>query len=519
MKKLVSLLLVLAMAAAMLASCGGGNSSQSKTESESTSESSSESTSESESTRDWSTVNFGGEDLKVSISVNMDRECTFPAADIYTRGPDHVSSDNVQKMVSDRNLQVASTLGLNVIYEETDWHWDEVYPHLQQLVQLGSADAPDIYNNDIFGLLRGMLNNQFRNVLDPDASMGEKSYFDFTHESWYWDYMQGTSFTSEKIYLVAGDYFIDMIRMAWVLYVNTELFNEVWSSAFGTTEDLYRLVLEGGFDYSYLAFFFEGGHRDTVNTGVTDKEDEVIGLIASSCFNRMLLWSGGLTAAIVDDGGARIGVRETLPDFYEMCQAYCSMYQAPGLLRTTGNLDATELFLQKTSLFVSAVLGEMESEQVRGVEGLTKGVLPAPKYIADQQEEYHTVVHDQAEIAAILNTTSKFTEATAWLQYSNELSVPVLKEYYDKSLKLKYNDDPLNKQMIDLVHDTIDDPFESVLMNYILGSATEDSQQPITIIDACAKEFKDTFNSDYESRLDAYISKFEEVYDMYMDLD
>jgi hypothetical protein len=165
------------------------------------------------------------------------------------------------------------------------------------------------------------------------------------------------------------------------------------------------------------------------------------------------------------------------------------------------------------------VLGEMESEQVRGVEGLTKGVLPAPKYIADQQDAYHTVVHDQAEIAAILNTTSKFTVASAWLQYSNELSVPVLKEYYDKSLKLKYNDDPLNKQMIDLVHDSIDDPFESVMMCYILGSATEDSQQPITIIDACAKEFKDTFNSDYESRVGAYVTKFEEIYDTYMDLD
>ena len=233
----------------------------------------------------------------------------------------------------------------------------------------------------------------------------------------------------------------------------------------------------------------------------------------------MVLWGSGLTAAIVDDGGARIGVRETLPDFYDMSLAYNSMYQSAGLLRTTGNLDATELFLQKTSLFVSAVLGEMESEQVRAVEGLTKGVLPAPKYDVEKQDRYHTVVHDQAEIAAILNTTAKFTEASAWLQMQNELSVPVLKEYYDKSLKLKYNDDPLNKEMIDLVHDTIDDPFESVMMCYILGSATESSAQPITIIDACAKANKDTFNSDYEALYDAYVTKFEEVYDTYMDLD
>ena len=83
--------------------------------------------------------------MKISISVNQDVECTFPAADIYTRGPDHASSDKVQKMVLDRNAYVSDTLGLSIVYEETDWRYDGVYPHLQQLVQLGGSDAPDIY--------------------------------------------------------------------------------------------------------------------------------------------------------------------------------------------------------------------------------------------------------------------------------------------------------------------------------------------------------------------------------------
>jgi hypothetical protein len=179
---------------------------------------------------------------------------------------------------------------------------------------------------------------------------------------------------------------------------------------------------------------------------------------------------------------------------------------------------ATTLFLDGTYLFALSMMGEMESETVRDSQ-VNKGVLPLPKFDQALQTDYYTLVHDQVDIACILNNARHFSEASAYLQKASEDSVSIMKEYYDKSLKLKYNDDPLNKQMIDLVHDSIDDPFESVMMCYILGSATEDSQQPITIIDACAKEFKDTFNSDYESRVGAYVTKFEEIYDTYMDLD
>jgi hypothetical protein len=184
----------------------------------------------------------------------------------------------------------------------------------------------------------------------------------------------------------------------------------------------------------------------------------------------------------------------------------------------TNVLGSTELFLQKTSVLAMSVLGEMESEQVRSVEGLTKGVMPYPKYSMTEQEQYHTLVHDQAEIAAIMNTTSKFTEASAWLQMMAEESVAVLSEYYEKTLKLKYNDDPLNKQMIDLVHDTIDSPFESLMINYITG-ASDAATSIYSLFDAIAKNNDDSFNSSYESKYDAFNTKFEEIRDKYLELD
>ena len=518
LRKLIAMLLVAVMSVAVLASCGGGGESQSQSKPSSSESQSqgSESGSEEGEGSDWTNVNFGGEELKISISVNQDSECTFPAADIYTRGPDHASSDNVQKMVIDRNAYVADSLGLSIVYEETDWAYDGVYPHLQQLVQLGGSDAPDIYNNDIYGMLRGMLDNAFRNVLDPDESLNETSYFNFETDGWYWDYMQGTTFDPEKVYLVASDYFIDMIRMAWVIYVNVELYNEAWGSAY-SLEDLYLMTLEGVWDYSFLMQLAEESHRDTVNQGITDKEDEVIGFVGNSVMPRVFIWTNGLSIAEFDENGYPVELREALPDLYESALGYRDLYNNKGVMVTTNVLGSTELFLQKTSVLAMSVLGEMESEQVRSVEGLTKGVMPYPKY-GEAQEWYHTLVHDQAEIAAIMNTTSKFTEASAWLQMMAEESVAVLGEYYEKTLKLKYNDDPLNKQMIDLVHDTIDSPFESLMISYITG-ASDAATNIYSLFDAMAKNADDSFNSSYESKYDAFNTKFEEIRDKYMELD
>ena len=517
MKRVISMLLVLCFAMTMLASCGGGGESQSQSKPSSESQSQSQGGSESESGTDWTNVNFGGEELKISISVNQDEECTFPAADIYTRGPDHSSTDKVQKMVSERNILVSNTLGLSIVYEETDWKYDGVYPHLQQLVQLGGSDAPDIYNNDIYGMLRGMLDNAFRNVMDPDEDLGEESHFNFEADGWYWEYMQGTTFDPDKIYLIASDYFIDMIRMAWVIYVNVELYDEAWGSAYAL-EDLYRLTLIGQWDYSFLMQLAEESHRDTSVPGVTDEGDEVIGFVGNSVMPRVFVWTNGLTLVEYDENGYPGALRMTLPDYYESALGYRDLYNHKGVMATANVLGATELFLQKTSVMAMSVLGEMESEQVRSVEGLTKGVMPYPKYNMDEQKQYHTMVHDQAEIAAIMNTTSKFTEASAWLQMMAEESVAVLGEYYEKTLKLKYNDDPLNKQMIDLVHDTIDNPFESVMMSYITG-ASDVATNIYSLFDAIAKNNDDSFNSSYEGKYDAYNTKYEEIRQKYLDLD
>ena len=100
--RLMTLLLALSLVVSLAACGGGGESSQSQ---------SAPGGSSSESEKDtWENVNFGGEELHIEVSANQDYEVTFPPADIYTKGPDSLNEDPVQKKVYDRNLTVASML-------------------------------------------------------------------------------------------------------------------------------------------------------------------------------------------------------------------------------------------------------------------------------------------------------------------------------------------------------------------------------------------------------------------------
>ena len=103
-------------------------------------------------------------------------------------------------------------------------------------------------------------------------------------------------------------------------------------------------------------------------------------------------------------------------------------------------------------------LGEMESPELRDFT-MAKGLVPIPKWNDKEQEQYITTVHDQVEIGTILNTANAFSAASALMQYLNEESGDVVYTYYDKGLKFKYNDDKNNREMMDLIRETVGSPF------------------------------------------------------------
>ena len=439
---------------------------------------------------------FGGEELRVSVSANQDSETTFPAQDRYLIGPDALGEDPVQNLVFRRNRAIARDLNLTVRYETTDLSVGEVHKDVEAKVLSSAQDVPDVYINDARGLSFAMVSGYLRNLLVPGE--GERSYFDFTQSYWYTEYMEGATLDPSKQYLAAGDCFLDLIRFAWVFYVNLDLFDETFGTTGYDSHALYQNILEGSWDYDQLRYLCEQAFRDSGNMGETERTDPQLGLAVPHLFSWVCCWSSGTD--VIDLSGATPQVIENNVGMNRLCDKFRELYQTAGVCHVTGNpdvLEATLLFLDNTSLFALSVMGEMESETVRSAP-FRKGLTPLPKFDRDYQEQYHTAVHNQAEVASLLNTTDHFTAASAYLQALCASSTEILHEYYENTLKYKYNDDKETKAIIDLVHDSVDSPF-SVLISRLVYARTSSKTLLWDLLTRAAENQTNSFQSDYAS--------------------
>ena len=444
-KRVLCLFILLAMLLSLLSACGGDAAV----------------TDGGDRTGDsWEEVDFGGQTVRVAISTNQCSECSFPAADIYTRGPDEANTNEVTKEVRARNAQAESELGIHIEYTEVDLPYAGVLEDIRGIVQTAAKNSPDVYNNDMFGLARAMINGLLWNVKDPGADV--KSYFDFSADCWYGEFMKGCTFDQNKYYTFSGEYFIDMIRMAWVIYVNHDIFNAsvgkmpLWCTDLDT---FYDYVDSGFWDLDVMRDIVGRVHVDGGAFAVTECADPVVGLAYNHGSDWIVSASSQTTLYYQDkDDGYTPKVIESIDTFQRVANKYVELMNQAGALYDGIALSSTLHFLHGNVLFAFSRLGEMESKDMRDFSA-AKGLVPVPKWEDSEQEDYHTVVSDQVEVGCILNTAHAFSAASALMQYLNENSSATVHAYYEKGLKYKYNDDENARAMMDIVRETTDSPF------------------------------------------------------------
>ena len=487
--RLISLLLVLVMCLGVLASCSGTDTV----------------------TQDggdrvngsWDGVDFGGQEVNFCISVNQYVECSFPAASVYTKGPDTAGSNEVAKEVLARNAAAQDTLGITINYSTKDLTYDKIHEDIRGIVQTSAKNSPDIYNNDMYGLSRAMIDGLLWNVKHPGDSV--KNYFDFEAEGWYTEFMKGCTFDQEKVYLFAGDYFIDMIRMAWIVLVNNDLFEQnlkkmpTWCD--DSVATFYDYIADGFWDYDALADISERVFTEGAGglAGETEKSDTLVGFAMNHVTDWILSASSEVTLYYQDKADNYAPkVMQNIETYQKVADKYTAMEDTPGVYWEQEVKTSTDCFLQGNFLFAMSRLGEMESSVLREFD-MSKGLIPVPKWNQNVQEEYHTVVHDQAEIGCILNTSKAYAAASALMQYLNEESGQVVYTYYEKGLKYKYNDDQNAREMMDIVRDSTDSPF-----GWQIGVLCQQLYTGTTPLHGMWIEESKTCSSTFGSEKDAY---------------
>ncbi len=471
----------------------------------------------------WDEVDFKGGTLKYAISVNpesgrnTESGGTFPTAERYLRGVDGTSTDEVIKKVIQRNTQAERTLNMKVEYEEMDKR--DILDDIEARVLGSDEDAPDVYTNDMYDLFFALAAGYLTNIADPTDRAGNPldSYFDFTYDGWKYDYMSEMTLDKSKVYLLAGSYHIDMVRMSRVFFVNKTMFNQNAKSLGGVVdvEEFYEYVLDGIWDYDMLTDMCANIWKDDGSTkNRPDSGDSRLGL----CINRLVYFQFIPTTGISCFFMGEDGKPKLIEDFNElhiMGERAREIYPGThdGIYYET-NYDAAAGFMTGRYLFAPVMLGELESEEMRDVS-FDKGLVPLPKYDYKRQEEYYTMVDAAAELSCILLNAPSFSKASAYMQYVNEQSEPVLTEYYEFSLKFKYNEDPAIRSMIDLVYERISSPFgmyfEGVIYQYLDVDNPSSENLHWAISTNGVSAFYDKWKGAYQRALDKAMTEFSKV--------
>ena len=309
-----------------------------------------------------------------------------------------------------------------------------------------------------------------------------------------------------------------MIRMAWVVYVNNELLENhigkmpAWC---GSVSEFYEYVAEGFWDFDLLA---EMSRRIFVDGpsgiySITERNDQLVGLAVNHTTDWIFSATSNVTVYYQDiEDGYKPKVMSSVDTYQKVANKFVNLQTGTGVYWENHVLSSTQCFLQGNFLFAVSKLGEMESTALRDFP-MAKGLVPTPKWDVDEQDDYHTILHDQVEIGCILNTANTFSAASALMQYLNEESGAVVNAYYEKGLKYKYNDDENARVMMDIIRATTDSPF-----GFQIGVVSQTLYTGTSELVGMWIEENTTCASTFASEKDAYVDCLNKMLDKFAKL-
>ena len=159
----------------------------------------------------------------------------------------------IDDLVANRNNLAYENSKVSVMYDyladDRNYGWGQNIESIYVQVSSHSPDAPDIYVNFIYDMTCVSLKGAFANLYSTSRGQGN-NYFGFSKngsapDGYMIEYMQSLSLSAHKMYLIASDYTVDVVRAATVIPVNLQLLESAGlenSSLASTKEAFLELV-------------------------------------------------------------------------------------------------------------------------------------------------------------------------------------------------------------------------------------------------------------------------------------
>lgn len=412
---------------------------------------------EDQETEEGYNYNFNGKTLVILNSVN---ETIYPTSNRYIEGPESFdkADNNVDHAVYQRNFWMQERLNMNFQYINMSVGYEEASQTVERY--LNSGTPIDLIISKLFPMANMSLEGKFINVAN-------NSQFSFWEDYWYTDLMNDLSLDGgNTAFLMAGDYFMDVIQSANILIYNTQMMNDLWTEE-GGDKAYKQSVLDGKWTLDDLITMVKnvaGDSTDSTKLGLAIDQywAPMIPLIISSDLSFIKQTESAITVDMNMDKCTSLF--EKMKNLFESDGTTKMVKDGDYVYNTADHTTALSQFDSKNALFIGGVrfgsLGIFTNSPVEW------SVVPYPKF-DKEQENYITPTHDTTEVGAIPTIcTDQETVMTIIELLSKRTHQKVMPEYYDKMLKNRYGKDPVTAQLMDVIHDSMKGSFALAYSDY-----------------------------------------------------
>ena len=386
-------------------------------------------------------LNYNDAEIKI---VSSDRE--WYKNEVWVEG---ITGETVNDAVYARNAAVEERLGvkfnnIQIAYNNDNGSLvtaiEKAYNSGDKLYDIGFANSYRVCMATTKGLFVDL--NTVENI-------------DLSKKYWMQNYNETISFHGAQ-FSATGSISLSTMRFAFATFINKNMFDS------HGVEYPYQTVLDGKWTLDYFLTLLPVFYEDT-DGSQTATDGDVYSWIANDYIGVDPFWVGCEIPILTKNADGDYEYSVDTAKLSDVVDKLLALYKSEGtrnFAHTSSDAEQAEMskaFAEGKGAMGSFRLIEAESDAMRSMTD-KYGIVPMPKY-NEEQQEYHTHVHDQYTVATVMATTDEadrpmlgaVLEAMACQSYKT--TVPA---YYEITLKYKYSSDPESWDMLDIVINNVD---------------------------------------------------------------
>lgn len=294
--------------------------------------------------------------------------------------------------------------------------------------------------------------------------IGHTKYIDIEDPWWYTDFMKETCITPERYYFVNGAFSLSTLLKSGAIYFN----KEIAKNHFQTDSLFYDDVRAGKWTLDKMTEYSRTVTSDTNGNGIMDENDMYGFINDGQATTNYLSTSCGLEFSGRDGDGIPFFdlYNERVLDLVD--KLYVLSTDNTVMKLADDKINGLSGFVNGQSLFYFKFL--VTTSSVRDSD-FAWGILPYP--VLYEGTEYSCAGSSVNGDAAVLPNTvsadksdmcSAVLNALSWESYKNVIPVCL-----ESSLKSKYADSPADREMVEIIYDSISTPFIMVGSGFLDG--------------------------------------------------